>query len=109
MTQPSSTQIDRPALLDLEDVSIFLGQPISSVRRWIHKPPAGFPPLVFLGRKICIKAAQLEAWANGEFDFVPVEIPEEIHSVKTEKSKLQVGKRGRGRPRKLSQPAQSQV
>lgn len=55
----------RPALLDLQLVAEYLGQPLNSVRRWIHHPPAGFPKPVMLGRKITVRAAELEAWASG--------------------------------------------
>lgn len=55
----------RPALLDLPLMAEFLGQPLSSVRRWIHRPPAGFPRPVRLGAKITFRTAEIEAWALG--------------------------------------------
>jgi predicted DNA-binding transcriptional regulator AlpA len=55
----------RPALLDLPLMAEFLGQPLSSVRRWIHRPPAGFPQPVRLGAKITFRRAEIEAWAFG--------------------------------------------
>lgn len=60
-----TTAVQRPALLDLPLVAEFLGQPLNSVRRWIHRPPVGFPQPVKLGTKITYRAAELEAWALG--------------------------------------------
>jgi hypothetical protein len=53
-------------LLDLAQVAEYLGQPVGSVRRWIHNPPEGFPPIVRIGAKITVRAHQLVAWAMGE-------------------------------------------
>lgn len=82
-----------PALLDLQLVASFLGQPLNSVRRWIHRPPEGFPKAVRLGTKITFRKAELVKWANGDAQmsepaFVPlVQLSESPH----------VGRRGRPR------------
>ena len=60
-----STSVQRPALLDLPLVAEFLGQPLNSVRRWIHRPPEGFPRPVRLGAKITYRTSEIEAWALG--------------------------------------------
>jgi hypothetical protein len=92
-----------PALLDLVAVSEFLGQPLSSVRRWIHRPPEGFPPVLLIGKKICIRAAQLEQWARGEVSFNrEASLPGPFTEVKATAAASELpGKRRRGRPRKL--------
>ena len=51
-------------LLDLKAVANYLGQPLGSVRRWIHKPPEGFPPVLRIGSKIVVRWSQLERWAT---------------------------------------------
>lgn len=53
------------ALWDLPTLAFFLGQPLNSVRRWIHYPPAGFPKPVEIGRKITYRAAEVRRWAEG--------------------------------------------
>jgi hypothetical protein len=53
-------------LLDLAQVADYLGQPVGSVRRWVHNAPEGFPPIVRIGAKITVRAHQLVAWAMGE-------------------------------------------
>jgi len=83
------------ALVDLRYVAGYLGQPLESVRRWIHQPPPGFPPVVRIGIKITIRKSQLESWASGE-----VSAP----SVFVEKVQVepQNQARRRGRPRKVA-------
>ncbi|ROZ74932.1 hypothetical protein EEB15_16240 [Ramlibacter sp. WS9] len=82
------------ALVDLRYVAGFLGQPLDSVRRWIHQPPPGFPPVVRIGVKITIRKRQLESWASGEFFAAPV-VVEEVEVAPASKA------RRRGRPRKV--------
>lgn len=60
-----SGKTERPALLDLPELAAYLGQPVNSVRRWIHRPPSGFPKPVMIGRKITYRAAEIELWALG--------------------------------------------
>lgn len=81
------------ALLDLPQVANYLGQPLNSVRRWIHRPPLGFPTPVLLGRKITFRAAELEAWAMGSLIPHTERIASEPIRVKSELGR-------RGRPRK---------
>lgn len=92
----SSSTFFRPALLDLPLVAEYLGQPLNSVRRWIHHPPEGFPKPVLLGRKITFRASELEAWATGS----PVDAPS------TTEPEVPA-QRGRGRPPK--QPKESAI
>ncbi len=94
MKQNSNPFQSSPTLLNLGQVAVILGQPLSSVRRWIHHPPAGFPPRIRIGRKILVRSNQLEAWARGEavVDAFPVVQSSAPGVVKT---------RGRGRPRKV--------
>lgn len=54
------------ALWDLPVLAFYLGQPLNSVRRWIHRPPEGFPRPVEIGRKITFRAAEIKRWAEGE-------------------------------------------
>jgi hypothetical protein len=69
-------------LLDLEAVANYLGQPLGSVRRWIHKPPEGFPPVLRIGSKIVVRWSQLERWATGTDleNNETLEPPQERHS-----------------------------
>ena len=68
----------------------YLGQPLNSVRRWIHKPPPGFPPTVLIGRKITYRAAEIERWAIGSAAPVPAQAkPEQTAAL---------ARRGPGRP-----------
>jgi hypothetical protein len=82
------------ALVDLRYVAGYLGQPLDSVRRWIHQPPPGFPPVVRIGIKITIRKRQLESWASGEVSAAPVDGEEMQVAPPTQA-------RGRGRPRKV--------
>lgn len=82
------------ALVDLRYVAGYLGQPLESVRRWIHQPPRGFPPVVRIGVKITIRKRQLESWASGEVFAAPV-VVEEAQVAPPSPS------RRRGRPRKM--------
>lgn len=82
------------ALVDLRYVAGYLGQPLESVRRWIHQPPPGFPPVVRIGVKITIRKRQLESWASGEEFATPV-VGGEDQIASPSRS------RGRGRPRKM--------
>ena len=59
-----STDFKPGQLIDLEGVAQYLGQPLGSVRRWIHHPPEGFPQVVRLGTKIVVRFSQLERWAT---------------------------------------------
>lgn len=59
-----STDFKPGQLIDLEGVAQYLGQPLGSVRRWIHHPPEGFPQVVRLGTKIVVRWSQLERWAT---------------------------------------------
>lgn len=68
------------ALVDLPFVADFLGQPLSSVRRWIHHPPVGFPRPIMIGRKIVLRAAELVAWAQGSTAIEKTEITESAHA-----------------------------
>jgi hypothetical protein len=83
------------ALVDLRYVAGYLGQPLESVRRWIHQPPPGFPPVVRIGIKITIRKSQLESWASGEVFAAPVV----VEKVQVEP---QNQARRRGRPRKVA-------
>lgn len=83
------------ALVDLRYVAGYLGQPLESVRRWIHRPPPGFPPVVRFGKKITIRKCQLESWASGEVS-APSVVVEEVQV----EPQNQV--RRRGRPRKVA-------
>jgi predicted DNA-binding transcriptional regulator AlpA len=91
-----TTTAQRPALLDLPHVAEFLGQPLSSVRRWIHRPPTGFPQPVRLGAKITFRTAELEAWALGTVGTTSAQ-PAHIEPA------LSPSPRPRGRPRKQAQ------
>ena len=84
------------ALVDLRYVAGFLGQPLESVRRWIHKAPPGFPPVVRIGVKIVVRKRQLELWASGEHVFAGPGADEEVQVVPA----IPVPRRGR--PRKLA-------
>lgn len=88
----------RPALLDLPLMAEFLGQPLSSVRRWIHRPPAGFPRPVRLGAKITFRTAEIEAWARGS-----VTISQD--SLTVLEPHLMPAPRPRGRPPKQAREA----
>lgn len=90
-----SNNSQRPALLNLQQVADFLGQPVGAVRRWIHKPPVGFPGLVRIGAKITVRTAELEAWAAGGFPSVQAAPPITIHPPPRDPAA-----RPRGRPRK---------
>lgn len=87
------------ALWDIPTVALFLGEPLNSVRRWIHHPPQGFPGFLKIGRKIVFRAVEIRRWSDvrdfkreNESDTTPQ--PEASESRPTAKS--------RGRPR--SQP-----
>lgn len=82
------------ALVDLRYVAGYLGQPLESVRRWIHQPPPGFPPVVRIGVKITIRKRQLELWAGGEVFAAPV-AAEEVRGAPAGQP------RKPGRPRKV--------
>ena len=82
------------ALVDLRYVAGFLGQPLDSVRRWIHQPPPGFPPVVRIGIKITIRKRQLEMWARGEMFAAPI-AAEEVRVAPASQA------RRRGRPRNV--------
>ncbi len=83
------------ALVDLRYVAGYLGQPLESVRRWIHQPPPGFPPVVRIGIKITIRKRQLESWASGEVFAAPV-VVEEVKVAPASQA------RRPGRPRKVA-------
>jgi hypothetical protein len=68
-------------LLNLEQVAEFIGQPLNSVRRWVHSPPDGFPQIVWLGKKITIRFSELEAWAMGSRSAKPTQGASESLSV----------------------------
>lgn len=53
------------ALMEIPHVAAYLGQPLHSVRRWIHRPPTGFPNHIRIGRKIVFRTSEVEAWARG--------------------------------------------
>ena len=53
------------ALMEIPHVAAYLGQPLHSVRRWIHRPPEGFPLHIRIGRKIVFRTAEIEKWALG--------------------------------------------
>ena len=53
------------ALMEIPHVAAYLGQPLHSVRRWIHRPPEGFPTHIRIGRKIVFRTAEIEKWALG--------------------------------------------
>lgn len=86
-------------LLALEDVALYLGQPLNSVRRWIHKAPPGFPRPVMIGRKITYRFSQLEAWATGAVpDPEPAPAPAAL-AAGPERARISLPKRPRGTPR----------
>ncbi len=86
------------ALWDLPTLAFFLGQPLNSVRRWIHHPPAGFPKPVEIGRKITFRAAEVRRWAEGT-----ATSPSEDELTQPS----QISKR-RGRPRNQAKESKSQ-
>lgn len=89
----SLPQHNRCALLDLNELSKVLEQPLSSLRRWIHRPPAGFPAPIRLGRKIVFRYAEVEAWALGS----ATDRPAASACVSPKDASLSLRRRGRPR------------
>jgi hypothetical protein len=53
-------------ILDVQGAADYLGLPVTTLRYWLIRPPAGLPTPLRSGTRIYFRAAELERWSAGE-------------------------------------------
>jgi hypothetical protein len=60
------TQAPRARILDVQGAADYLGLPVTTLRYWLIRPPAGLPTPLRSGTRIYFRAAELERWSAGD-------------------------------------------
>ena len=77
--QPQLTpQIPPPRgrILDVQGAADYRGLPVTTLRYWLIRPPAGLPSPLRSGTRIYFRAAELERWSLGEPALQSIPAPE---------------------------------